>query len=253
MNPATTQPDLEAQASPAPVRFPSGFLLMAALLALALYFWLAISRPEVLPIKYVRIKNDLIHLSPGQLKENATKLVRGGFFDVNVEAIRRGLLREAWINEVTVRRVWPDTLTVYIAEHEPVARWRDKHLLSRDGKVFTPTADSFPAGLPLLHGPPGSHGLALEKRELLQAKLAPWNLSLASLTLTERRSWEFKLASGPRIVLGKREVDEKLERFFRFVLAPQALNLSQVESIDMRYTNGFAIKWMATPAITTAG
>lgn len=253
MNSTLTRPGPEAQAPSALARFPSSFLLMAVLLALALYFWLAISRPEVLPIKYVRIKGEFIHLSPGRLKESATKLVRGGFFDVNVEAIRRGLLREAWVNEVTVRRVWPDTLTVYIAEHEPVARWRDKHLLSRDGKVFTPAADSFPAGLPLLRGPSDTHGLALEKRELIRAKLAPWNLSLASLTLTERRAWEFQLASGPRIMLGKREVDEKLERFFRFVLAPQVLNLSQVESIDMRYTNGFAIRWMATPAITAAG
>ena len=231
-----------------------GTLMIAILFSLAVFFWLKISRPEALPIKYVRVEGDFIHLSPGELKESAANIIRGGFFNVNVDNIKHGITtQEAWVNKVAVRRVWPDRLIVYITEQEPVAEWGDKALINSEAEVFSPAPDSFPAGLPVLKGPPDSHRMVLEKYELIKSRLSRQNLGIAALTLTERRTWQFKLVNGPVVMLGKKNVDEKLNRFSKFVLSQRSINLFQAISIDMRYANGFAIKWTEKPETIVTG
>ena len=224
-------------------KYMAGTCLALVLLALVLLLWIAILQPQVLPIKHVRVEGDFIHLSPGGLKHIATNVVRGGFFNVNVQGIKSALLQEAWVREVTVRRVWPDGLIVYITEQQPLARWGDKALLNGEAEVFTPSRDLMPAALPLLAGPVGSHKRVLDKYDTIHAMLSSYHLEVASLSLTKRRAWRFKLVDGPLVMIGSKQVDERLKRFSEFVLTQFAGDLLNAELIDMRYTNGFAVKW----------
>ena len=199
--------------------------------------------PKILPIKRVEIAGEFMHLAPSELETRATDAIRGGFVSVSVAAIKQELVQEEWISNVAVRRVWPDSLMIYITEHEPVALWNEGSLLSSDGTLFTPPQDSFPAGLPALNGPRGSERAVLQKYQLLTKELAQQNLVLDALTLTERRAWQFSLINGPVVLLGRKNLTGRFQRFFDFAIPYQADRLSQATSIDMRYTNGFAVKW----------
>ncbi len=246
MNRSFAQIDGNIQAGPdfAPVyKYMTGILTAVLCFSLALFFWPRIPWPEILPIKRVQVAGNFVYLSPVELEERAANIIRGGFFTVNVDGVKRELQQEEWIDYVAVRRVWPDSLVIYIKEHEPVAVWDNKALLSNEVKIFSPTEDSFPTGLPILTGPRGSHRMVLEKYEFIKARLTGQNMEIATLTLTERRAWQFRLTNGTAVMLGRKNVVERLDRFFRFVLPHHAENLLQAISIDMRYTNGFAIKW----------
>lgn len=198
---------------------------------------------RILPIKQVNIAGEFMHLSTPELETRATDVIRGGFVSVSVAAIKQELIQEEWISDVAVRRVWPDSLMIYITEHEPVASWGESSLLSSEGVVFSPPQASFPAGLPALNGPRGSARTVLQKYRSLKKELAQVNLDIDEFALTERRAWQFRLVNGPVVLLGRKDIEGRFERFFDFAIPYQADRLLQATSVDMRYTNGFAVRW----------
>ncbi len=218
-------------------------LIAAVCISLALFFWSKIPWSQILPIKSVQIAGNFVHLSPAELEKKAAHIIRGGFITENVAAIKRELLQQEWIDEVAVRRVWPDSLMIFITEHEPVARWGSNALISSDASIFSPPQASFPPGLPFLSGPQGSEEMVLEKYEFLKTELMSRDMEIDMLVLTERRAWQFKLADGPLVLLGRKDVEDRFKRFFGFAIPYQADRLLQAKLIDMRYTNGFAVKW----------
>lgn len=228
-------------------------LALAACAALALYSWQKVPWAEILPIKRVQISGVFAHLSPAELESKAAQAMRGGFMTVSVAAIKRELLQDEWISEVAVRRVWPDSLLIYVTEHEPVALWGSDGLISSEGALFSPPEDTFPPGLPFLNGPEGSERTVLERYEFLKAELGRLDMEVDVLALTERRAWQFSLADGPLVLLGRKNVDDRFKRFFNFAIPYQGDRLLQAESVDLRYTNGFAVKWAADTASAAPG
>lgn len=217
--------------------------LVAVCMALALYFLPKLPWPAILPVKRVQVAGHFVHLSPAELEKKAANIIRGGFITVNVAGVKRELLQEEWIDEVAVKRVWPDSLMISITEHEPVALWGSNALISSEATIFSPAQASFPPGLPFLSGPQGSEEAVLERYNFLKTELQRQGREIDMLVLTERRAWQFKLAGGPTVLLGKKEVEERFNRFFSYAIPYQADRLLQAKFIDMRYTNGFAIKW----------
>ena len=228
-------------------------LVLAACIALAVYCWQKIRWPEILPLKQVQISGLFVHLTPANLERKAADAIRGGFISVSVAGIKRELMQDEWISEVAVRRVWPDGLLIYVTEHEPVALWGSSGLISKEAAVFSPPQGTFPPGLPFLNGPRGSEEAVLEKYEFLKTELAQRGMEVDTLVLTERRAWLFRLADGPLVLLGRKDVEGRFERFFNFAIPYQADKLLQAESIDMRYTNGFAVKWAGGSVTSVPG
>ncbi|MCG8324408.1 MAG: cell division protein FtsQ/DivIB [Thiotrichales bacterium] len=221
-------------------------LLPGIFLCLLLWGAWLLSQPGTLPIKYVRITGDFRHLQPEQLQTLVSSEVRGGFFNVNVGTIRDILLRDPWIEDVMVQRVWPETLRVLVTEHVPLARWGADSLLNTRGERFTPDQDSIPPTLPVLRGPDGSEPVLLRRFRELSQRLQPLGLQITELEQDPRRSWRFVVNAGFSVVLGRKEFAQRIDRFAQTV--PQALRgrIGQVDEIDMRYTNGFSVRWKQT-------
>ena len=224
-------------------KFLFRILALTACVALGAYGWQKITWPVILPIKQVQISGRFAQLSPAELETRAAHAIRGGFITVSVAGVKRELVQDEWISEVAVRRVWPDSLLIYVTEHEPVALWGSSGLISSEAVVFSPPQDTFPAGLPFLNGPRGSEASVLEKYRLLETELDRRGMEIDTLALTERRAWQFRLADGPLVLVGRKDVDGRFERFFNFAVPYQTDRLLRAEMVDMRYTNGFAVKW----------
>ena len=67
----------------------------------------------------------------------------------------------------------------------------------------------------------------------------------AEITGLDRRrgAWEFRLDNGVTVRLGRRQVDERFERFMNAAARLVAVRASDIDYIDLRYTNGFAVGW----------
>ena len=70
----------------------------------------------------------------------------------------------------------------------------------------------------------------------------PIALKVAELELSERRAWRVTLADGAVLILGRHFVGERLERFARAWPTALEPNWTRVASLDLRYTNGFAVR-----------
>lgn len=197
-------------------------------------------KPTTLPIKQVHIEGEFLRLDTNRMQELVSDKVRGGFFNINVAAIRNTLIALPWVKEVSVHRIWPDGLRVVVNEQTAVVKWNETGLLNDQGHYFAPEKDSFPNGLPVLEGPEDSQELLLKRLKLLKQF---YGLSVVRLRLNERRAWQFQLDSGLSVVLGRKDFESRIDRFVHVVIKNMGEKLSQAKEIDMRYTNGFAVRW----------
>jgi cell division protein FtsQ len=215
--------------------------LMAVLVItviVTVFVWMM--KPATLPIRQVHIEGEFLRLDTLRLQELVTDKVRGGFFNIDVAAIRNVLIALPWVNDVSVHRVWPDGLRVIVNEQTAVVRWNGTGLLNDHGHYFSPEKDSFPRGLPLLEGPEESKELLLERFKLLKQT---YGLPVVHLQMNQRRAWKFELKNGLSVVLGRRDFENRIERFVNVVINNLGEKSSQAREIDMRYTNGFAVRW----------
>ena len=81
----------------------------------------------------------------------------------------------------------------------------------------------------------------------MRGKLADAGLTLERLELDERGAWLLTLGGGQEVRLGRRDIDERLYRFFDVVAPALAADLKRVAYVDLRYTNGFAVGWREGP------
>ncbi len=213
--------------------------------------------PKHLPIREVRINGELRHLSPAHVQQAVLAEATGGFFSVDVDRIRTAVLANPWVREVSVRRVWPDTLVVTVSEQHPLAYWGAAALISAGGVVFRPTPEQFPPGLPLLNGPEGAQVSLLNRYRQLQAWFAPLGLRVQQVDLNSRRSWRFTVVNdqggggkaGIEIVVGRTDFDARVQRLITAWPRTVGAREGEIAGVDLRYTNGFAVRPRRAPPL----
>ena len=68
------------------------------------------------------------------------------------------------------------------------------------------------------------------------------------ILVNDAAAWEMDLANGVTVRLGRREVDERFEKFMNTALKLVTQRGEDIAYVDMRYTNGFAIGWRGDAA-----
>jgi len=217
-------------------------LLLALTGVLIAWAYMQYQNPDSLPIRQVKVEGEIRHLKNAEIEQAIAPLVTTGFFTLRVNRIRQTLLAMPWVKEVTVRRIWPDTLVLKVEEQKPVARWGKDALVNEESKLFFPNSGSIPTNLPLLFGPEEQVDVVLNQFESMNEALKPLQVQLTRLTLSERRAWDGELDNEIVLRFGRDAVDERLQRFL--VLYPQIVGhqaLQNISYMDLRYTNGIAV------------
>lgn len=225
------------------LRFNPGVVFIVLIVSLAVWTALTLMRPDFLPIRNVRVEGEFRQLSPDRLEAIVTDTVRGGFFNVNVDVIQKVLLKDPWVYRVAVSRNWPDGLTVRVAEQVAVAQWGESGLINSDGELFKPEPYTYPKGLPILKGPENTYSQMMDQLQMFREDLKNTGFKIAELTLNKRRSWTMQLADGPLLILGRKNIPKRINRIATFMMSGLRKNMQDMEIIDLRYTNGFAVRW----------
>jgi cell division protein FtsQ len=134
-------------------------------------------------------------------------------------------------------------VVVRVWERQPLARWGATSLISHRGESFTPAAGTLPAGLPVLSGPKGTEGLLVESLAHFGEVLAPAGLKVVVIEIDERGAWSVALDAGLAMRLGRDRIEERLRRFADVALPTLGDRIQQVAYVDLRYGNGFAVRW----------
>ena len=224
-------------------RWVLGLALFLMMGGAAVWGVIRLQDPRVMPLNVVRIDGDFRYMERRHLEEAVAGAIRGNFFTVDVERVREAARSLPWVDEVSVRRVWPGTLQMQVKEQQPLARWGESALINGRGEVFRPPESEFPEGLPSLAGPEGSGKEVVDGYRRIKADIAPLGLGVSRLTRDERGGWRLLDDKGMTVRFGTRNAEQRLARFIRIYPRLIAENPRPLVSVDMRYTNGVAVRW----------
>ncbi len=225
-----------------------------------------IEMPTVVPVKEIAIEGDLKYLDKKKIISALTQEFEDGYISVDLKQMREVLLQQPWIKEVSLRRKWPASVSVFIEEHKPLAFWNSDSYISESGDVFKPLVIDKNLNLPQLSGPDTQHNNVLKFMNVLYSQLAQINYEVKRLDLDERRSWQLiivernleKTVDGKtmqdqqvnerqviNVKLGRFDTEKRLQRFVGVLPALTAeikMTKNKIKMIDMRYPNGFAVQ-----------
>jgi cell division protein FtsQ len=238
------------------------FALAALTLLVAGVLWL--TRSPFFAIRAIQVDGDLARNSVPTIRANAVPKLKGQFFSIDLQRTRSAFESVPWVRRAVVRRVWPDRLAVRLEEHHPVALWqqddeRNPLLVNSFGEIFEANVgDVEDDRLPVLDGPARSAAAMWSLLQRLQPLLAPQDLVLKRLSLSERGSWRGETEEGQHIEFGRGTEDQIVARSERF-----AQTLAQVTGryrrpllrADLRHADGYALKLegVTTVAAQAAG
>jgi cell division protein FtsQ len=201
------------------------------------------------PIQSVSVEGRFQRVTPGDVERVVKTQVAGkGLLSVDLPGVRRAIHALPWVDAVSVQRAWPRGLTVLVVEQTAAARWGERGLLNTRGELFDSDARHVPAELAQLEGPEGKESVVAQRYLATEGRLVQAGLRLTAMRLDARGAWEFDLANGVTVRLGRRQVDERFEKFMSTALKLVTQRGEDIVYVDMRYTNGFAIGWRGTAA-----
>jgi len=240
--------------APAPTR---GQRLMRWALVLGLFalqgtglYLLLRLEPEALPIRVVTVEGELEHLAPGRLEETVAAHLSGGILTQDLASLKAAVEALPWVRTATLSRLWPDRIALAVVERVAVARFGEDALVTAEGVVFRPEDGVLPAGLSKLVARDEQAPVVVARLAEWGAPLAALGLRIETLTLDARGSYSLQLDAGFTLALGKAQVSERIERFLR--VYPQLGAVATPTLVDMRYSNGLAIRW-SPPEDTPGG
>ena len=213
-----------------------GLLLIAAMMS-------GLIRSERWTISNLEVSAEYQRVSAEQIRTTIANSAERSFFRLNTAQIQQQLMDIPWVRKVQVSKRWPDTLKVKVWEHQAVAVWNQETLLNESGEIFQVHAIDSMRHLPLLVGPADNAQQMLSDYQRLNQLLVPTGVEIARADMSERGGWVLVLRNGLEVVLGSEKMDARLLRFADTWGALLKKSGRLPESVDLRYTNGYVVRW----------
>lgn len=203
--------------------------------------------PERFPLRHIYLEGELRNLTAADLQQRVQGWLGQNFFALNIVALYATVAADPWIEHLTIRRRWPDTLEIHFQERTPFGRWGEDEMVDSNGQRFRPAVVRQPGPWPYLEGPDGHERVLIRSYAKAAELLGTVGLRPVRLVQDERRAWLITLANGTQLYLGREDFEQRLKRFIAVYPRVLAERLDQVAAVDLRYTQGFAVRWNAVP------
>jgi len=208
-------------------------------------------RHPVWTVKAISVHGDVAHQSVVTLRAQLASQMRSrlssSFLNIDLHQVRAMFEQVPWVRRAVVQREFPNRLRITFEEHRPVAWWGEAgsgELVNTLGEVFEASPDDAD-NLPELAGPADRSGEVWALYQALEPVFARIDLGLDRLELGERGSWRARLHSGAVLEIGRGTPDElvaRVERFTRTLPQLTERYAGALQSVDLRYPNGYALR-----------
>lgn len=169
------------------------------------------------------------------------------FFSLDVQRVHQRIQNMPLVEQLSVRKRWPDTLVIHIQEAVPVAVWNGDQILTASGKLFPVgklnEETSFVGGLMKLNGSKASAELAIRSYRRIQQAINVHELTIDSMTVSGVGAIDVRLSNEWLVSLGRKDIDSRLDRL---MLLLSTLDQHEVARVDFRYGNAAAVSWKTT-------
>ncbi len=225
------------------------YVLVIVISVVAGMDWLL--REGAFPVKNIRMEGEFRHVRQDELAKAIMPAVQGNIFALDLAEVRTRAENLPWIQQATVRRRWPHDIYIRFTEHRLVARWGKSAWLNQVADVVEIESVQDGRNLPYLFGPKELAPRIFKRFMALNQTLQTTGLRVAALEMTPRGSWLATLDNDVVLVMSKKAGLAEAARFARSYpyLRPGKRRISR---IDMRYTNGFSVKWKRYPRVASS-
>jgi cell division protein FtsQ len=221
---------------------------MFAVIVLALLGSWLVHQPMFF-LSSIKVQGELTHNNAVTLRANVAPKLEGNFLTVDLQAVRAVFETVPWVRRAVVKREFPNHIKVVLYEHKAIAFWGaegEARLVNSQGEVFEANpGDVETEELPMLNGPPGTAPVVLQAYQQLSVLFDGMDAVLEHLQLDGQGSWRAQLDSGAVIELGHGTAEELEQRTRRFIATVPEVALRfgrDLESADLRYPHGYALK-----------
>ncbi|MCF6300993.1 MAG: cell division protein FtsQ/DivIB [Proteobacteria bacterium] len=215
--------------------------LLTLLLVMALMSGLI--KSERWEVTQLEVAAEYNRISAEQIRLTVAKASERSFFRVNVKTIKDDLESIPWVKKAYVVKKWPNMLKVKVFEHKAVAVWNNHSLLNQNGHIFEVEAVDNLKALPALFGAEEKAIEILDSYTRFNQLLKPIGFEIQEAHVSVRGAWLMVMRNGLELTLGTSQYDAKLIRLAETWDQLLAASASLPESVDLRYTNGYVVKW----------
>lgn len=193
-------------------------------------------------IEFVAIEGNLSRVTEDDITRAVFDFIKQSMVSIDLLAIQHALEQNAWINSVSLRRKWPDTLIINVTEEVAIARWGESQLLNQEAVLFSPPSLWAQSNLAKLSGPDGAEEKVMQQYQIFNQLLFPKNLRITSLNLNSRGAWSMRISNEVEVAIGSIQAVERVRRFAAVYEALFEKQIENIESFDLRYEDGIAVK-----------
>jgi len=220
---------------------------LAALAALGLVAALAtyVVRQSAFAFHEVIVATPLTRTNAAHLEAVIRAELTGTFFTMDLANARNAITRVPWVRDAGLRRQWPNRLEITVEEHEPLARFNDTGFVNTRGEAFEAESRD---ELPRFLGPEARAREMTDRYRAWSDAIRPLGLEMAEVRLSLRGGWRVRVVGGGSpltLELGREDADARLARFitaYRQTIGALARSGTRVETVDLRYRNGYAVR-----------
>ncbi|WP_245313667.1 cell division protein FtsQ/DivIB [Allofrancisella frigidaquae] len=188
------------------------------------------------------VSNDgLVYVSRQELINKITSLNNKQWFDLNIEDIEKHLYRIKGVDYILVKKVWPSTLVIYLYNRKPIAYWGNNKILIDNMDIVKPAIFNYDQELPYIQSNDENNRHYIYETYQKLNDIAKTNSSEIIEIFYQGNQFKLQLLNGQVVILGSRNLDFRLKEYFRNY--KRVKDYESVEYFDMRYANGFAIKY----------
>ena len=190
------------------------------------------------PVKEISIITSDKKYNANKLNKYLDSLYGTDLLLTNIDTIQKNIISDDWISDAEVIKSFPSKITIRIIQHEPMALYNNQ-IISKDGILLNSSTISS-KNLPII----------IDKDKELMSAYDIYTLSLINLKKIdlvikkiEIHHSLIKIYTASIVLISDRTNFEK--NILRLVSLFEDLNNAygkNITSIDMRYSNGFAIK-----------
>ncbi len=208
-------------------------IIIFLLLSLILY----ISDSFVYPIEEVEITSTTSNYDTEKINDIVASIQGQDLLSLDLSDIKRSIRSDDWIRDVEIKKSFPDTLEIIIIPQQPFAIYNSK-IMMMDGSVIG--ARSLPLDLPIIIDHTNDSQSSMNTMILTVKLLQKIDLDIKKVEIHDSL---IKVFTSSNILISDRvNYEVNLNRLVITFQDLKKLFKREIKSIDMRYSNGFAIK-----------
>lgn len=184
------------------------------------------------------------------LQQQIQELHQTHYLTADMMQIRDTVLKQQWVDEVIISRLWPNQILVKVIPRQAVARWgKSGRWVNEQGEIFNIYQADNKQNFATLSGPNDQAKYMMQMYQDVEQLFSPMGLRLVNVHLTERMTWLFQFDNGLRIMVDQNNTMLKLQQLSQIAQTELKPIWNNIIGFDLRYRDGLAIQWKSGQAV----